>query len=401
MAKPDLIYLVHRMPYPPDKGDKIRSYHILRYLTRHHRVHLGCFVDDPHDMQHVDALRESCASVFARPLRPQLAKALSATAFVTGGALSVAYYRDAKFKAWVAQTLANNDIRAAVVFSSPMAQYLRGELPFPRVMDFVDVDSDKWEQYAGSKRGLARWLYGREARRLLRFEQEIAAEFDASVFVSPHETKLFSELAPASRRKHHAICNGVDYSYFDPDADLENPFESGDRPVVFTGVMDYWPNVDAVAWFARDVLPRVRKSRPETSFWIVGGSPTQEVTELSSLPGVTVTGRVPDVRPYLRYASTVVAPLRVARGIQNKVLEALSMGKPVVCTQAAAAGLEQLPADAVWITDDAGQFAEKVLAAMESAGGAVRAAARGYVTSRYDWQKNLGLIDALLDGRER
>ena len=401
MAKPDLIYLVHRMPYPPDKGDKIRSYHILQHLLRHYRVHLGCFVDDPRDMQHLGTLQELCASVFVRPLRPLVAKALSARAFLSGGALSVVYYRDAGFRNWVSTVLEEKDIRAAVVFSSPMAQYLRGRQPFARIMDFVDVDSDKWQQYADSKRGLARWFYGREARKLLTFEREIAEEFDASVFVSPHETDLFSEIAPSSRDRHYAICNGVDYGYFDPDIDQENPFEKSDRPIVFTGMMDYWPNIDAVAWFATEVFPLVRQEQPDASFWIVGGAPTQEVKDLARLPGVTVTGRVPDVRPYLKSAAVVVAPLRVARGIQNKVLEALSMGKPVVCTSAAAAGLENLPADAVWTTDKPEELAANIRAAGSSNEHKVRQAARGYVIDQYDWQKNLALIDSLLGGHQR
>ncbi|HNP35723.1 MAG TPA: TIGR03087 family PEP-CTERM/XrtA system glycosyltransferase [Woeseiaceae bacterium] len=398
MCKPELIYLVHRIPYPPDKGDKIRSHHILRYLLRKYRVHLGCFVDTPSDMQHVAALQCQCASVFARPLPPLQARLKSLSAFLRGEALTLRYYRDRAMRHWVHKTIENNNIQAAMVFSSPMAQFLIGShgAALPRVMDFVDVDSDKWRQYAHGKRGLGKWVYAREAGKLLDYERRVARDFDASVFVSPNETNLFTQLSPETRDRHYSLGNGVAYGYFDPEIPQSNPFGGVTEALVFTGMMNYWPNVDAVNWFARDVLPAIVQRRPNAEFWIVGDAPVRQVLDLARLPGVRVTGRVPDVRPYLRHARTIVAPLRIARGIQNKVLEALSMGKPVVCTPQAAAGLDRLPEAAVAVAGDGVAFASRVVESLDRDQHQVCKVARSFIIDHYDWDRNLERLDALL-----
>ena len=266
-------------------------------------------------------------------------------------------------------------------------------------MDFVDVDCDKWRQYAQAKRRPMSWIYGREAKRLLEFEKAVAREFDASILVTPNEVELFDALAPETAAKHHAVANGAATDYFDPDIDFENPYPRNASPMVFTGMIDYWANVDAVAWFAKEVFPGIRAQESSAEFWIVGTSPTKDVTALGSLEGVFVTGRVPDVRPYLKQAEFAVAPLSIARGIQDKVLEVLAMGCPVLCTSHAASGLQDSVAMPVTVIDEASKMASAAVDFLQS--GRVeqaRQAARDYTVNHYGWDHNLAVFERIHTG---
>jgi sugar transferase (PEP-CTERM/EpsH1 system associated) len=236
------------MPYPPNKGDKIRSYHLLKHLAANHDIHLGCFVDDPDDLRHIGVLEEICKSVFVRTIRPSLARIKSLAGLFSGDALSVHYYSDRPMQAWVQGVVNDNQISAAVAYSSPMAQFISGQeySHFPRIMDFVDVDSEKWRQYAANMSGPMRRIYAREASKLANYERQVSCEFDASVFVSQNEVRMFEQCCPETRDKQHAMGNGVATEFFDPDQSFETPFSADTVPILFTGAMDYWPNVDAV-----------------------------------------------------------------------------------------------------------------------------------------------------------
>lgn len=330
MAK--ILYLVHRMPYPPNKGDKVRSYHLLRHLAAQHQVYLGTFVDDPEDMAHVDTLRQWCADVKVVPLHPRRARLASLVGLLGPDALTLHYYRDAGLHRWVDETVVREGITTAVVFSSSMAQYAEGRSGLRMLVDFVDVDSAKWSEYARLQSWQLSWLYRREGRTLLDYERRIARLAARSFFVTEQESDLFRARAPECAQAIEALYNGVDAEYFSPDAARRSPFAAGDVPLVFTGAMDYWPNIDAVGWFVSDMLPELRRRHPAVSFHIVGRNPAAAVRALAG-DRVFVTGTVPDVRPYLQHAAAVVAPLRLARGIQNKVLEAMAMGRPVVAAQ--------------------------------------------------------------------
>lgn len=328
----NLLYLVHRLPYPPNKGDKVRSYHLLKHLVARHRVFLGTFVDDPDDEQHLPFVRSLCADMLAVRLHPTGAKVRSLSALMTGEPLSLPYYQSAVLKGWVASVRSSQQIDATVVFSSVMAQYAQpADLPpgHPLLVDFVDVDSEKWTQYATQRRWPMSWVYRREGRTLLRYERALAARARRAFFVAEKEADLFQRLAPECAAQVQAMGNGVDADFFSPDPARSNPFQAGELPVVFTGAMDYWPNIDAVTWFAAEVLPALRARWPAVRFVVVGRSPPPAILALAS-DAITVTGTVPDVRPYLQYAKVVVAPMRLARGVQNKVLEAMAMGRPVV-----------------------------------------------------------------------
>jgi sugar transferase (PEP-CTERM/EpsH1 system associated) len=396
----DLLLLIHRIPYPPNKGDKIRSYHLLKHLAAHYRVHLATFVDDPDDWQYVPHVEALCASSHFARMNPLAARAKSLTALLKNRSLSLEYYRDAGMARWVRDTVAKHKIERVLVFSSAMAQYADACPQARRVVDFCDVDSDKWRQYAGKKSFPMSWLYRYEADQLLRYERQVARDYDASLFVSAPEADLFRQLAPESTAKIGHFNNGVDTDYFSPELAHASPYAAGERALVFTGAMDYWPNVDAVEWFAKDVFPQLRARFADLRFYIVGARPSPAVQALAQQAGVVVTGTVPDVRPYIAHAAVAVAPLRIARGIQNKVLEAMAMARAVVVSPQALEGIDAEPGSELVLADDAAAFVDAVatlLAGQDSALDAIGKAARAKVQRRYSWSSNLACIGENLE----
>ncbi len=393
--KPALLFVCHRIPYPPNKGDKIRSWHLLKHLSQHFRVFLGTFVDDPADWQYLPQVEAVCEEVLAWPLHPVRARLRSLVALLTGEALSLPYYRNASLQSWVNTVVQREGIVQAVAFSSPMAQYLeRAPAGLQRrVVDFVDVDSDKWAQYAEHKQWPMSAVYRREARCLLAYERQVAAAMEVGTFVSDSEAALFRELAPESAARVDYFNNGVDRDYFSPVEGSQNPY--GDQPgpvLVFTGAMDYWPNEDAVDHFARDILPVLQQSHKDLRFFIVGSRPSTKVQSLAGLPGVSVTGRVEDIRPYIQYATAAVAPMRVARGVQNKVLEAMAMGRPVLVS---AMGLEGIPArdgEHVYLVETAAHYEAALARVMAGEGEVLGAGGRHLVQAQFDWEANLASV---------
>ncbi len=393
----DMLYLTHRIPYPPNKGDKVRSYHFLKYLSGRYRVHLATFVDDTDDWQHVAAVRKLCAESYFAGLNPVTARISSLAGLLRGAPLSLFYYRHAGLQRWVSELLSRLPVQYIVVFSSVMGQYVMRAKQARRIVDFVDVDSDKWKQYALTKPWPLSSIYQREAVQLLRYERELAQTFDASIFVSDAEAELFRRLAPESTDKTYAIHNGVDAEYFSPRRDYANPYGAAERVIVFTGAMDYWPNVDAAEWFAREIFPALHAQRPDCRFYIVGARPVPAVMKLAEWPGVVVTGTVADIRPYLVHAEIAVAPLRIARGIQNKVLEAMAMAKPVIASAEAAEGISARAGVELLVAATGGQFIAKLNALLEDGNGAsIGRAGRERVLADYSWDANIGRIETVV-----
>lgn len=385
-----LLYLVHRIPFPPNKGDKIRSYNLLKALARDHEVLLGGFIDDPEDLAHVGAVEALCADHFFQSISPRTHKIKSLAGLLTGSPLTITFYRSARFQAWVDRVL-KDGVDGIVVFSSAMARFIRWEdvKRLPIWMDFVDLDSDKWRQYAHSKSGPEAWIYGREARTLETFERTVATKATTSSFVTDAEVALFQQQNPSVTSPVVAVPNGVDLEFFHPSFE---PMESGPgNEIVFTGAMDYWANVDAVAWFVEHVLPRVQDAVPNATFTIVGSKPAPEVLALQAKQGVSVTGFVEDVRGYVSRALLCVAPMRIARGVQNKVLEAMSMGKAVVATTAGYEGIKAQPGTDLLVRDDPQDFANSVISLLKDA--QLRAqlgkCARSAMEQAYDWDAAL------------
>jgi sugar transferase (PEP-CTERM/EpsH1 system associated) len=400
MAK--ILFLAHRIPYPPNKGDKLRAYQVLSHWAKRHDVFLGCFIDDPDDLEYRDLLRERCASTYFVRLHPKIALLRASAAFLTNDPLSLTYYRDRGLAAWVRGVMLTERPDCTFVFSSAMAQYALAVSKTHRlIMDFVDVDSEKWAAYAATRTFPARQVYRREACELLRFDRRIAAEADANIFVSEPEAELFRRLVPEVRGKVFAIPNGIDANYFSPKNAGPRPNFTGAPNVVFTGQMDYWPNVDAVVWFSENVLPKLREKFPAAMFYVVGAHPSAAVQALRSRPGIVVTGGVPDVRPYIGHADLVVAPMRIGRGIQNKVLEGMAMGRPVIVTSQALEGIGANPGEHLLLARDSNEFVRSVERLMNlTFAGRVAAAARKWVLKMTSWADSLEKYDLLLKGND-
>lgn len=396
--KKELLFLVHRIPYPPNKGDKIRSFNMLKHLEKNYRVHVGAFVDDPADWQYEGALQSLCGELRLLALKPRYRRFFSLKGLFTGQPLTLPYYESVAMQAWVDGLLVRRAIDAVVVFSSPMGQFLEKHDRAGRrlVVDFVDVDSEKWMQYSRSKSWPWSWLYGREGRTLLAYERSLAALFDASVFVSDEECALFQRLAPEVKERCVGICNGVDTEYFSPERDYPNPYEKAGPILVFTGAMDYWANVDAVRWFVETLFPVLRAQVPAVEFHIVGARPGSVVRALAANDGVRVTGAVRDIRPYLAHATAAVAPMRIARGIQNKVLEAMAMGLPVVASMEAAEGIKAKPHVELLVASSPVEFQDYAVRLLAGDYPDMGRLARRCVCGHYGWEQNLQRLDTLL-----
>lgn len=395
---PDLLFLTQRLPYPPIKGEKIRPLQILKYLTQWYDVHLGCLIDDPADAQHVDTIRAMCRDMHVAALDRKVAKLMCLRGLVTGESLSVTFFRDRGLTRWVRDVVEH--VRPKVIFvnSGNMAPYVL-DLPKreARICDLADVDSEKWRAYSETTSGPMRLVYRREWGKVAALERRIADEFDVSSFVSDAEAALFASLIPERVGHIRGVSSGVDHRYFDPALDHAPAFDTTLPTYVFTGTMDYPPNVDAVVWFATEILPVIRRTVPAARFYIVGNGPSAEVRRLASIAGVFVTGRVPDVRPYLAHATAGVAPMRIARGIQNKVLEAMSLGKAVVLTSGALEGIEAEPGTDVLLADTVEDFAAGCCRlALNNDGAAIGTAARSRIVRDYDWSARLRRFDDLL-----
>jgi polysaccharide biosynthesis protein PslH len=397
----DLLFLTQRIPYPPIKGEKIRPLQILQHLRKSYNVHLGCLVDDPHDVQHIETVQNLCTSSYFAQIDRGRAKITCLSGLLTGEPLSVVFYRDRGLANWVRQII--REIKPQIIFvcSSNMAPYildLRTEAT-PCLVDLADVDSEKWKSYAETAAFPMNWVYRREGRKVAELEARIARECDWSVFVSDPEADLFRKLQPQFWEKIRAVSNGVDLDYFDPAHPFDAPYDMNSANFVFTGTMDYPPNVDAVTWFAQEILPVIRRSIPGAQFHIVGASPAPQVKVLEAIAGVFVSGRVADVRPYVAHATACVAPMRIARGIQNKVLEAMAMGRPTVVTADALEGINAEPGADLLLANDVDEFAKACLACAEPGAAALGDNARRRVLREYAWPQQLKRFDAFLNER--
>jgi sugar transferase (PEP-CTERM/EpsH1 system associated) len=394
MKKEPLLFLCHRIPFPPNKGDKIRSFNMLKVLSQTYDVYLACFVDDPFDWQYVDKLNHYCQKKLLINQNKTLSKIKGLQAFISGDAISVPYYYSRKMAKWTNEVIDIHNIKQVFVYSSSMAQYVEGKRysELNRVIDFVDVDSDKWNQYSEGKTGLARWVYKREWRKLQSFENKIAEEFQHSLFVSPQEANLFKkQVSESVRLKVSGMLNGVDTDFFDPQNPAIDSIEEN-IDVVFTGAMDYWANIDAVIWFSNKVWPLVKDRYPKARFFVVGGNPSSQITALDGQLGIKVTGRVKDVRPFIKSAKVVVAPLQIARGLQNKVLEAMSMAKPVVATSMAIEGIEARNEE-IKICDNEQDFSQQVIDCLNHSICAENS--RSWILDNLQWQSSLSRLPSL------
>lgn len=394
MSKQQILFLAHRIPYPPDKGDKIRSWRLLQHLLARFDVHLICFVDDPRDFEHTPFLESLCASATFVPLNPLRSKVKSFAGILSGEPLSFRYFSDSRIKVAV-EKVRSLPLCAEIVFSSSMAPFVQKPMQGrKRIVDFCDADSEKWLQYAKGAAWPLSWIYAREGRELARAESTIANWADASFAVTPDEAAIFNERKDLKSRVDWWM-NGVDTQYYDPETPL------GDPPLVdfvFVGAMDYRANIDGVTAFMKSAWPTIRAARANASFAIVGSNPTTEIKAFDGKDGVTVTGRVDDVRPWLMGARIVTAPLTVARGVQNKVLEAMAMGKPVLASPEAMTGINAPAGATIISTTDAMASAALSLLGDDERRTQTGRAARRFVVDTLSWEAGLSRFDAALTG---
>lgn len=392
----EIIFLAHRVPFSPDRGDRIRSFHFLRRIAAKRPVHLLGFVDNDEDRKAAKELLPILASLHIE-VRSKSKLRAGIESLVLGEPVSVAAFGSRRIMRMVDQLLADRPIEAIFAYSGQMAQFVpddRGGRRF--VMDFVDVDSAKFAAYGEGESGLMGWAHRREGRLLAQYENEIGRWADVNLFVSEAEAALFRQRAGLAANHVRALNNGIDTDYFDP-AGFPRLDGDADPMIVFTGQMDYRPNVEAVDYFARRTFPAIRAKHPTTLFAIVGRDPTPAVEELASLKNVIVTGEVPDVRPWLAAAAVVVAPLEIARGVQNKVLEAMAMARPVVASPAAFEGIEAVPGEHLLVAQgyDMANAVSRLLAAPAD-GEALGRAARAHMVARYGWEAQLRQLDAII-----
>ena len=396
----DILFLCHRIPFPPDRGDKIRSYHLLKRLAEVAPVHVGCFADDDRDMGFAGEMAEVTASQCVL-MRDRSRVVAGLTGLAKRQSMLVSLFDHPGLHRWVAQVMVDRPIRAVVAYSAQMAHFVPKLSPDVRfLMDFVDFDSAKYATYGAQGSGPMGWINRREGRALLDFERRTAARADISAFVSEAEAALFRDACGLGPERVVAIENGVALDYFDPAASFPS-VEQGEGPLlVFTGQMDYRPNVEAVESFARETLPAIRTVHADARFSIVGRNPAKSVEALAELPGVIVTGGVPDVRGWLAAADVVVAPLRIARGIQNKVLEAMAMARPVVASPQAAEGIDAGDEAHFLIAANPADEAKKIVALLADPARAQRlgVAARLRMEERYRWSATLDHLPDLLFG---
>ena len=395
----EILFLVHRAPWPPDRGDRIRSWHMFEALAKLAPVHVAALADNEAEAEVARSkMAPLCASLRIEVRNVSRPVAL-AQAVLHGEPVSNRLFRNGVLAGHVRDLLARGNITHIVAFSGQMAQYLPADFAGPVLMDFVDVDSAKFATYAAQdKRQPLHWVHKREAERLGAYEAEVARRVDASLFVSAAEAALFRGRSGLGEDRVRAVENGIDTDKFDP-ALAHEVVGQGEGPLaVFTGQMDYRPNIDAVRWFAADILPLIRQRHPLARFAIVGRAPTDEVRALAALPGVVVTGEVPDVRPWLAAADAVVAPLLLARGIQNKLLEAMAMARPVIASAAAAEGIDAVPGQHLLVADSAAGIADAVADLFDDPmrSAEMGVAARARMIARYGWDARLAPLGQLL-----
>jgi sugar transferase (PEP-CTERM/EpsH1 system associated) len=386
-----ILFLSQRVPEPPNKGDKIRSHHLMRRLAARHDVHVACLVDEPAEAVHAQEARRWAASVTWRLRRPAESAMRGAAALLSGEPLSVGFFRSRALAADVRRLLAREGFDVVVAYCSSMAAYaeaFRG----PKVVDLVDVDSEKWRQYAERTRHPRKAVYTLEHRRLQSYEARLVRSFERSILISAREKECLGRFADPARVE--VVANGVDADWFarkDARPRTEN--------LVFVGALDYFANADGIAAFASDALPEVQRQVPGARLRIVGRKPRADVLALGAREGVHVVGEVADVRPELWHAAIAVVPLRIAQGLQNKVLEAMAAGVPVVSSRAAVRGIDGRAGEHFLVADEPAEWAQAIASLTESPERAEKLAAnaRRLVRARYSWDRRAAEYEAVLE----
>lgn len=388
MAKRDVLYLSHCCPTLPDKGERIRSYHEVKYLAQRYRLHVVCMAHDRRALEQVPEMRLECASFSAQWFSTKIQMGRAALRYLAGSSLTEEYYQTHRVKEAIRFLHKEVRLAATVVFSSAMAQYAPPDVPI--LLDMVDVDSEKWFQYSRTRH--PSFFYRGEGTRLREVEQTVSHLAKCVILTTEQEASILRRYTPDSQ-KIRAIENGVDSDFFDPHRLPKDAELAERRYIVLVGAMDYYPNSEGAAWFAREVFPRLRERCKDIEFLIVGHQPRHFVRKLASIPGITVTGYVPDVRPYIGHSLAVVAPLRIARGIQNKVLEALAMGKEVVASEELGRTFGKSVPKGLSVCGTVGEYVDTILRIVNSGSREPDFEIRQDTIDHFSWDKKLACLD--------
>nr|WP_314465777.1 TIGR03087 family PEP-CTERM/XrtA system glycosyltransferase [uncultured Novosphingobium sp.] len=403
----EILFLAHRIPFPPDRGDKIRSHNLFKALARLAPVHLGCFEDDAADR----ACEQEMAALAASHILLDRGKTLPIAglqALAKGQPLSLTAFHDRRMAGWVNKVLRSRPIETIFVFSGQMAQYVPEDFRGRLIVDLVDVDSAKFEAYGARGSGFRSWMERREGRLLRAEEARIAWRADRTLLVSKAEAALFAarleEAMPGrSTCRVEAVGNGIDSVLFDPARTLPEPRlavkeGAGGPRIVFTGQMDYAPNIAAVERAITRILPRIRARLPRASLHVVGRNPPPSLLSRHGRDGVHIWGRVEDIRPWLAAADMALVPLEIARGVQNKVLEAMAMELPVVLSPGAATGIEAEHGRHFFVaeSDEALANAVVLLAEDPQSARAMGLAAREWILAHASWQAALASLPRMI-----
>jgi len=387
----NILYLAHRIPYPPDKGDKLRAFRHIEHLSKHHRVWCACFIDTPTDRPHVELLARYCQNLIAIPIRRLPSAIRGFAGLLRGGTVTESFYRYRPMIDALRRWSDAIPFDVAVAFSSSMAQYALAIPAKRRVLDLCDCDSEKWLEYAAASHVPARWVYRTEGRRLAARERAFVEGFDATLLITKAEAAMLGTATRSS--KTYVVTNGVGLSDEAPRG-----LKPAAQVVGFVGVMNYRPNVDAVCWFVDQCWPTIHHAFSDAVFRIVGRSPVRRVRRLERVPGVDVVGGVDEILTEVRRFQVSVAPMRIARGLQNKVLEAMAAAKPVVLTSKAAEGIGARNAEDYFIADTA---RETISAVKRLLGGWVEGErvgqnARRFAAAHHRWDEILRKFELIV-----
>ena len=384
-----ILYVTHRFPYPPHDGARIRAYHTIRRLARHNRVTVAAPLGPSDSWRDFEALETMCAEIVTAHVPAWAAWVRLLGSLVSRRSASAAFFDAPRIRRQLRKKISTGAFDLVVVHCSAVAPYVLGAA-VPKIMDFVDMDSQKWVEFAAFKRWPLSWVYRLEGWKLRQLEVACAAGFDASTTATPAELEILEAMNVG--RPCAFFPNGVDLDFFAPDPEtVPDP-----KLIAFLGRMDYFPNEMAVAYFVREVFPRIRRNVPDARFRIVGAAPTPRVRALAAVDGVEVTGKVADVREHVRGAAVTVAPLTIARGTQNKILESMAMGVPVVTTTQALKGIDAVAGEHLLAADSPHAMADAVCALIQDPAERDRLALAGRkrVAERHDWEPSLDRFEA-------
>jgi len=385
-----ILFLCHRIPYPPNKGDKLRAFNILKHLSQKHTIDLLTLADDKKDLRYQEDLKSYCRKVETFYFHPFIAKLKILLYLFSSKPLTLPYFFHSKLKKQITRLISQHSYDLLFLYSSSMVQYVLdlNNTP-PMVIDFVDADSQKWHDYAKLAKFPQSIIYQSEGKKLGRYEGKIAPHFKAITVVSDQEKKKLTQYVKTDNI--YEVKNGIDLSFYEAASE----FKRDNKDLLFIGALFYFAYIDGILHFYKHAFGKIKKAHPDTVFHVVGADPVKKIRNLNSDKNMRITGFVPDIIPYLQKAAVYVVPLRMAPGIQNKILEAMAMRVPVVATPAAIAGIDAVPGRDLLVEEDPVKFASSVIQLLQKPDLRQEIAenARRLVENEYNWNKNLSKFD--------